>query len=101
MTLKDIEGVDPEWATGVKWVKENDLDEFEDLEMFFCADQDILGEVRTHELKPGGADIPVTQANKVSSTFQTFSYIKRYELIYNFNSDTGFAQFCILISKNI
>ena len=69
LTLKDIEGVDPEWATGVKWVKENDLDEFEDLEMFFCADQDILGEVRTHELKPGGADIPVNQANKVSSIF--------------------------------
>jgi len=64
LTLKDIEGVDPEWATGVKWVKENNLDEFEDLEMFFCADQDILGEVRTHELKPGGADIPVNQANK-------------------------------------
>uniref|UniRef100_A0A3Q2EAT8 E3 ubiquitin-protein ligase n=1 Tax=Cyprinodon variegatus TaxID=28743 RepID=A0A3Q2EAT8_CYPVA len=34
------------------------------LEMFFSVDKEILGEISTHELKPGGGDIPVTEENK-------------------------------------
>ena len=34
------------------------------MEMFFCTDQEILGKISTHELKPGGSEIPVTEENK-------------------------------------
>ena len=57
--------MDPEWAQNMRWVKENDLNEFEDLEMWFSADQEILGEITTHDLKPGGSEIKVTEENKV------------------------------------
>jgi len=63
--ILDIEDVDPEWAQNMRWVKENDLNEFEDLEMWFSADQEILGEITTHDLKPGGSEIKVTEENKV------------------------------------
>lgn len=32
--------------------------------MYFCTDMEILGETTTHELKEGGTDILVTDANK-------------------------------------
>ena len=64
--ILDIEDVDPEWAQNMRWVKENDLNEFEDLEMWFSADQEILGEITTHDLKPGGSEIKVTEENKVN-----------------------------------
>lgn len=32
--------------------------------MFFCVDKEILGEITTHELKPGGGDLQVTEENK-------------------------------------
>ena len=53
----------------MRWVKENDLNEFEDLEMWFSADQEILGEITTHDLKPGGSEIKVTEENKVRHHF--------------------------------
>ena len=34
------------------------------MEMFFCTDQEILGEISTHDLKPGGSEIQVTEENK-------------------------------------
>ena len=34
------------------------------LENNFCVEQISFGEMRTHELKPGGKDIPVTDENK-------------------------------------
>lgn len=32
--------------------------------MFFSVDYELLGEVKSHELKPGGERIPVTEENK-------------------------------------
>lgn len=32
--------------------------------MFFSVDKEILGEITTHELKPEGGDIQVTEENK-------------------------------------
>jgi hypothetical protein len=34
--------------------------------MFFSVDFELLGEIKPHELKPGGGDIRVTEENKVS-----------------------------------
>lgn len=43
--------------------RDNDIEEC-CLEMFFSVDKEILGEISTHELKPGGGDIQVTEENK-------------------------------------
>ena len=32
--------------------------------MYFSVDKEILGEISTHELKPDGGDLPVTEENK-------------------------------------
>ncbi|XP_029470522.1 E3 ubiquitin-protein ligase Itchy homolog isoform X2 [Rhinatrema bivittatum] len=61
--LKDLESVDPEFYNSLIWIKENNIEEC-GLEMFFSVDKEILGEVQSHELKPNGGDILVTEENK-------------------------------------
>ena len=43
--------------------RDNNIEEC-GLEMFFSVDKEILGEISTHELKPEGGDILVTEENK-------------------------------------
>ena len=45
------------------WISENNIEEC-GLEMYFSVDFELLGEMKPHELKPGGADILVTEENK-------------------------------------
>ncbi|XP_036670495.2 E3 ubiquitin-protein ligase Nedd-4 isoform X14 [Drosophila suzukii] len=59
--LKDMESVDTEYYNSLMWIKENDP---RILELTFCLDEDILGQKSQHELKPGGANIDVTNENK-------------------------------------
>uniref|UniRef100_A0A672IZL6 E3 ubiquitin-protein ligase n=1 Tax=Salarias fasciatus TaxID=181472 RepID=A0A672IZL6_SALFA len=63
LALKDLESIDPEFYNSLIWIKDNNLEEC-GLEMFFSVDKEILGEVTTHELKPGGENIQVTEENK-------------------------------------
>ncbi|XP_061528457.1 LOW QUALITY PROTEIN: itchy E3 ubiquitin protein ligase b [Phycodurus eques] len=63
LALKDLESVDPEFYNSLIWIKDNNIEEC-GLEMFFCVDKEILGEITTHDLKPGGGDIQVTEENK-------------------------------------
>uniref|UniRef100_A0A669BGC0 E3 ubiquitin-protein ligase n=1 Tax=Oreochromis niloticus TaxID=8128 RepID=A0A669BGC0_ORENI len=63
LTLHDLESIDPEFYNSLMWIKDNDIEEC-GLEMFFSVDKEILGEISTHELKPGGGDIQVTEENK-------------------------------------
>ncbi|XP_055022457.1 itchy E3 ubiquitin protein ligase b [Boleophthalmus pectinirostris] len=63
LTLKDLESIDPEFYNSLIWIKDNNIEEC-GLEMFFSVDKEILGEITTHELKPGGGDIQVTEENK-------------------------------------
>ena len=44
-------------------LRDNDVEE-SGLDLYFCADMEILGKIQTHELKEGGKDIPVTEENK-------------------------------------
>jgi len=44
--------------------RDNNIEEC-GLEMFFSVDFELLGEIKPHELKPGGGDIRVTEENKV------------------------------------
>ena len=45
--------------------RDNDVDDEESgLELYFQTDFEILGKVEQHELKPDGANVKVTNANK-------------------------------------
>lgn len=59
--LKDMESVDSEYYNSLLWIKENDPSE---LELTFSLDEETFGHTSHHELKPNGANIPVTQENK-------------------------------------
>ncbi|XP_044303591.1 E3 ubiquitin-protein ligase Itchy homolog isoform X2 [Varanus komodoensis] len=61
--LKDLETVDPEFYNSLIWVKENNIEEC-GLEMYFSVDKEILGEIKSHDLKPNGSNILVTEENK-------------------------------------
>lgn len=45
------------------YFRENDIEEC-GLEMYFSVDKEILGEITTHELKPDGGEVLVTEENK-------------------------------------
>ncbi|TKR96458.1 hypothetical protein L596_010472 [Steinernema carpocapsae] len=61
--MKDLESVDMEFYNSIMWIKDNNIDEC-DMELYFVADYDLLGEIKTHELKENGTNIPVNEANK-------------------------------------
>ena len=60
----DVRSIDPGYADSLQWLLDNDISSFEDLELTFSEDQNVLGENRVVELKPGGAGIPVKEDNK-------------------------------------
>ncbi|PVG00224.1 HECT-domain-containing protein [Serendipita vermifera] len=62
VTLPDLESVDAELHRGMTWMLENDITDV--IDETFTTVEDRFGELVTIELKPGGADIPVTEANK-------------------------------------
>ena len=51
------------WKKHCFCCRENNIEECE-LEMYFAQDYETLGVVKTHELKPGGEEILVTEENK-------------------------------------
>ncbi|XP_064155495.1 itchy E3 ubiquitin protein ligase b [Anguilla rostrata] len=63
LSLNDLESIDPEFYNSLIWIKENDIEEC-GLEMYFSVDKEILGEITTHELKPDGGNVLVTEENK-------------------------------------
>jgi len=63
LTMKDIESIDPEFYNSLIWVRDNNIEEC-GLEMFFSVDFELLGEIKPHDLKAGGAEIQVTEENK-------------------------------------
>ncbi|KAF6768107.1 hypothetical protein AHF37_08491 [Paragonimus kellicotti] len=63
ITLDDIETVDSMYFQSLKYIQECNVEE-EEMDLCFSTEYEILGEIKMHELKPGGAEIPVTEANK-------------------------------------
>ena len=53
-----MQDADPDVHRSMLWVLENDVEEMGD-DLFFTADYEHLGEMKSHELKPGGANIRV------------------------------------------
>ncbi|EDQ84378.1 uncharacterized protein MONBRDRAFT_12860 [Monosiga brevicollis MX1] len=62
ITLADLQDSDPDVHRSLIWILENDVSEVPDLT--FSTDEDELGDIRTHELVPGGANKAVTEENK-------------------------------------
>lgn len=62
ITLQDIEDVDPELHRSLTWMLENNINGV--LDTNFSVENNSFGAVKVHELKPGGAQIPVTEDNK-------------------------------------
>ncbi|GFY77563.1 e3 ubiquitin-protein ligase Su(dx) [Trichonephila inaurata madagascariensis] len=63
LTMKDIESIDPEFYNSLVWIKENNIEEC-GLELYFSVDFEILGQIQSHELKPVGGEIRVSEENK-------------------------------------
>ncbi len=57
VNLDDIESVDPELHSSLKWILENDITGV--IDNTFSVEHDSYGAMQTHELKKGGKDIPV------------------------------------------
>lgn len=62
VTLVDLESVDAELHRGLTWMLENDITDI--IDETFTTTEERFGEMVTVELKPGGADVPVTEENK-------------------------------------
>jgi E3 ubiquitin-protein ligase NEDD4 len=62
VTLSDLESVDVELHRGMTWMLENDITDI--IDETFTTTEERFGEMVTIELKPGGADVPVTEENK-------------------------------------
>lgn len=60
--MQDIEAVDPEYSKNLAWMLENDITDV--LDLTFTEEVDYFGRKELKELKPGGRDIKVTEANK-------------------------------------
>ncbi|TGZ68154.1 hypothetical protein CRM22_004422 [Opisthorchis felineus] len=63
ITLEDIQTVDEMYYSSLRYILETDVDEA-DMDLYFSDDYEVLGEVKTHELKPNGSTIKVTEENK-------------------------------------
>ncbi|KAF4087806.1 hypothetical protein AMELA_G00075410 [Ameiurus melas] len=63
LLLKDLESIDPEFYNSLIWIRDNNIEECS-LEMYFTVDMEILGKITSHNLKPDGDNILVTEENK-------------------------------------
>ncbi|VBB29928.1 unnamed protein product [Acanthocheilonema viteae] len=61
ITLNDMESVDNEYFNSLIYIKDNNP---EDLDLHFAVDEDVFGQMNSVELRDGGAEEKVTDANK-------------------------------------
>jgi hypothetical protein len=65
LTIHDLESLDPDFYNSLVWIRENNLDENDDLELYFNTSFEFLGKIENIELKPGGNEIKLTENNKI------------------------------------
>jgi ubiquitin-protein ligase E3 B len=63
--IDELQSLDVELYKSLNYIKHYDAN-VQDLELTFSVDQDVLGEIKTTELIPGGSTLPVTNDNKIS-----------------------------------
>ncbi|EUB60755.1 E3 ubiquitin-protein ligase Itchy [Echinococcus granulosus] len=62
--LQDLELVDHDFYQSLAFIRDNDVDEL-DLELYFSGNYYKFDSLQEEELKPGGREIKVTEANKM------------------------------------
>lgn len=62
--LGDVQSIDADVSRNLQWLLDNDIDDA-DLQLTFTLDTNVFGRLETIELKPNGAAIAVTNANKL------------------------------------
>ena len=80
ISLIDIEAVDPNLFTSLKWMLENSITDI--IDTTFSVEHDSFGVLKVHELKKNGKNIPVTEANKKEYVKLYVNY--RLDLQYSF-----------------
>ena len=80
ISLIDIEAVDPNLFTSLKWMLENSITDI--IDTTFSVEHDSFGVLKVHELKKNGRNIPVTEANKKEYVKLYVNY--RLDLQYSF-----------------
>ncbi|KAM9327636.1 E3 ubiquitin-protein ligase HECW2 [Pholidichthys leucotaenia] len=60
--LSDLEYLDEEFHQSLQWMKDNDIEDI--LDLTFTVNEEVFGQITERELKPGGANIPVSEKNK-------------------------------------
>ncbi|KAL3045750.1 hypothetical protein OYC64_013913 [Pagothenia borchgrevinki] len=60
--LSDLEYLDEEFHQSLQWMKDNDIEDM--LDLTFTVNEEVFGQITERELRPGGADIPVSEKNK-------------------------------------
>lgn len=60
--LSDLEFLDEEFHQSLQWMKDNDIEDM--LDLTFTVNEEVFGQITERELKPGGANIPVSEKNK-------------------------------------
>ncbi|KAJ8410608.1 hypothetical protein AAFF_G00195120 [Aldrovandia affinis] len=60
--LSDLEYLDEEFHQSLQWMKDNDINDM--LDLTFTVNEEVFGQITERELKPGGANIPVSEKNK-------------------------------------
>ncbi|KAM7365492.1 hypothetical protein PAMP_016412 [Pampus punctatissimus] len=60
--LSDLEYLDEEFHQSLQWMKDNDIEDM--LDLTFTVNEEVFGQITERELKPSGANIPVSEKNK-------------------------------------
>lgn len=64
-SIDELPSLDPELYKSLTYIKRYEGD-VSDLGLTFSIDEDVLGQIVTYELVPGGRSIPVTEESKIS-----------------------------------
>jgi atrophin-1 interacting protein 5 (WW domain-containing E3 ubiquitin protein ligase 1) len=64
LTMYDLESLDPEFYNSLLWLRENDVNDNDNLELYFNTSYELLGKIENIELKPDGNEIKLTEENK-------------------------------------
>ncbi|MGH0128708.1 UNVERIFIED_CONTAM: hypothetical protein FKN15_035834 [Acipenser sinensis] len=62
--LSDLEYLDEEFHQSLQWMKDNDININDMLDLTFTVNEEVFGQITERELKPGGANISVSEKNK-------------------------------------
>ena len=62
-SLSDLESLDAEFHQSLMWMKDNDITDL-GMDLNFCVNEEVFGQLTERELKPNGKNIIVTEKNK-------------------------------------